>query len=186
VLGPQDKKDRGTYVVTTVGRTILDMAPGHPADRVARWIHEAGVQDVIDLHEILGAIERSPRHPGRATVEAALRLHVDVTRSRLEREWLGISEEAGLPRPSCNQWLWSGAMLEEVDFWSPGLNWIVEIDGAGPHWSRWRRRKDQEKADRFRALGIEVWRVPELRLAVGRQALVAHAREFGATRGPSK
>jgi very-short-patch-repair endonuclease len=68
----------------------------------------------------------------------------------------------------------------------PDADFIVEIDGAGPHWSRWRKRKDREKAARFEASGTPVWRVAELRLAVDRAALVAEARAFAATVGRRK
>jgi len=53
---------------------------------------------------------------------------------------------------------------------------IVEVDGARYHSSRWRRRRDAAKDDRFRAIGWTVWRVSELDItlepgAVARETL---------------
>lgn len=183
-LAGDDIVMRDGYAVTSVSRTILDMAPGQDPQRVARWIHEAGVQRVLDFREMLATLERHPHHRGVRVVDAALNLHVDDTRSDLEDAWLEISRKAGVPAPVSNEYLSSGAALEEVDFFYPQLNLIVEVDGGRYHWSRWRRRNDAAKDARFRATGRTVWRVPELRIALDPVSLAAELRELAAGVGP--
>lgn len=175
-LAPEDVVQRDGYAVTSVARTILDMAPGQKPDTVARWIHEAGVQGVLDHRELVACCARS-RGQGRDVVELALLLHVDDTASGLEDAWLEISRRAGAPRPTSRAWLWSGERLEEVDFWYPTLNQIIEVDGGRYHASPWRRRQDREKDERFRTAGRRVWRIPEIDIRFNAALLAARFRD---------
>ena len=176
-LPPDDIVQRDGYAVTSVARTVLDMAPRQNPDRVARWIHEADVQGVLDMREVMACLARQQRHLGRGVVERALLLHVDDTASELEDAWLEISDASGAPHPVCRAWLWSGEKLEEVDFWYPTLNLIIEVDGGRYHRTPWRRRKDAEKDQRFRTVGHRVWRIPELDIRFDAASLAAQFRE---------
>jgi hypothetical protein len=165
-LPPEDIVDRDGYAVTSVARTVLDMSPGQSVDTVGRWIHEAGVQRVLDVREVWALLARLPRHRGARVVEAALTYEVAPTRSGLEEHFLGIVRRAGLPPPQVNDHVWSGVALEEVDFHFPELGLIIEVDGARYHASRWRRRRDAQKDARFRALGKVVRRFHELEITL--------------------
>ncbi|MCW2968577.1 MAG: hypothetical protein JWM71_2349 [Solirubrobacteraceae bacterium] len=171
--------------VTSVARTLLDMSPGQPVDRIAKWIHEAGVMRVLDLREIHAVLRRERHHPGRGALEAALAAEVLPTRSGLEDTWLRISRRAGISTPNVNENLWSGVALEEVDFHYPQLGLIVEVDGSRYHWSRWRRRQDAAKDERFRASGRTVWRVPELQITLEPDSTVRELRALAASLGRS-
>jgi very-short-patch-repair endonuclease len=161
-----DIVQRDGYAVTSVARTILDMAPGQSADTVAKWMHQADVAGVLDLREVWACCERLAHHRGRRIVEAALAVEVLPTRSGLEEAFLALVRAARFPTPEVNAWLSSGERLEEVDFAWPGLGLIVEADSVKYHSSEWRKRRDREKADRFRAVGWTVWRVPELAITL--------------------
>lgn len=174
-----DIVERDGIAVTTVARTLLDMSPGTPVDTIGRWIHEAGVQGVIDLREVWACCERQQHHRGRGRLLAALALEVAPTRSGLEDAFLPLSRRAGLPKPVVNGQLWSGEALEEVDFHYPGLGLIVEVDGDRVHGSRWRRRKDAAKDERFRTVGWTVHRVPELQIVLAPDAVIATLATLG-------
>jgi hypothetical protein len=175
-LAADDVVQRDGYAVTSVARTILDMAPGQTPKTVAKWIHEAGVQGVLDYRDLVACCARSRGQRGREVMEAALLFHVEDTASGLEDAWLEISEVSGAPHPVCRAWLWSGEKLEEVDFWYPTLNQIIEVDGDRYHRSPWRRRQDREKDQRFRAVGHNVWRIPELDIRFNAASLAAQFR----------
>jgi hypothetical protein len=168
-----DIVQRDGFAVTSVARTLLDMAPGCSVDIVGRWMHEAGVQRVLDCREIWAVLQRQQHQQGARIVEAALALEVAPTRSGLEDLLLAVVRSAGLPAPLVNHHLWSGARFEELDVCWPELGVIVEVDGARYHASRWRRRRDAEKDARFRALGWIVWRVPELQITLEPAAVAA-------------
>lgn len=181
-LSLDDIAQRGGYAVTSVARTLLDMAPRQSPDTVAKWMHEADVAGVLDLRDVWACCERHRQHRGRTVVEAALAIEVPDTRSGLEDLLVPIVRAAGLRIPEFNRFLWSGERLEEVDAHWPELGLIVEVDSIKYHSSQWRRRRDREKAARFRALGWTVWRIPELAITLDPSGT---ARRLAAL-GPSK
>lgn len=171
-LPPEEVVMRHGYAVTSVARTILDMAPRRSVDTVGRWLHEAGVQEVLDLRAVWTTLQRHPHHRGGRLVEAALALEVVPTRSGLEDAWLTISRRAGMPPVVGNDLVWTEIGEEEVDFHYPALNLVVEVDGGRYHASRWRRRRDAEKTLRLRRAGKRVRRVPELEIELDADGLV--------------
>jgi hypothetical protein len=172
------------YAVTSVARTILDMAPGQTVDTVGEWLHEAGVQRVLDVRDVWTVLQRHRHHRGARIVEAALALEVLDTRTGLEDAMLAIWRRAGLPRVVANDWVWTELGLEEVDFHGESLGLVLEVDGDRYHHSRWRKRRDAAKDARVRATGKVVVRVPELAITLDPDGVAAELRELAATRGP--
>lgn len=183
VLLPEDMIERGHCAVTTVARTLLDLSPGSRIDDIGRWIHEARVQRVLDRGAVLDVCRRHANHRGRPRLEAALELEVLPTRSGLEDAFLVICRRARVPQPLVNGELWSGERTEEVDFHWPDRRLIVETDGGRYHGTRWRRRRDQAKDERFRARGWTVWRVPELDVTLAPREVATELRRLLATGG---
>lgn len=176
---------RHGFRVTSVARTLLDLSAHEKADRVNGWIHEAVVQRVFVRAEAFAVLERHPHHPGARTLGAALSLEFAPTRSGLEEAFRDIAREAGLPRPLVNSEQWSGESDEEVDFCWPALGLIVETDGDRFHATRWRRRRDAAKDERFRAQGWRVWRVPELAIELQRAQVAAELAARGRSSVPA-
>lgn len=179
-----DLATRNGVSVTSVARTLLDLSVGNPVGLVGKWIHEAGVQHVIDQREVWAVLERHPHHRGRKRFEAALALEVLPTRSGLEDAFLAIVRTSGLPTPLVNSEQWSGERLEEVDCCWPSLGLIAEVDSIRYHSSRWRQRRDAAKAQRFRAQGWVVWRVPELAITLDPTGTGRHLATLGRSKGP--
>ncbi len=174
-----DMCERHGISVTTVARTLLDMSPGQSLETVGKWIHEAGVQRALDCREVHAVLERHRHHRGRGVLEAALAAEVaPETRSELEELFLAICGRAGVPRPRVNECFWSGEALEEVDFCWPDRRVIVEVDGGRYHASRWRRRRDAAKDERFRTVGWTVRRFPEVDIAVDPAAVAEQTRRL--------
>ncbi len=184
-LPSEDLAVHGGVPVTSVARTLLDLSPAQPVDLIARWMHEAGVQGVLDKQAVWVVLERHPHHRGGRRLEGALATEVVVTRTGLEDAFLTLSRRARMPRVFGNEELWSGVEYEEVDFYYPTLGLIVEVDGGRYHASRWRRRRDAAKDARFRAMGRTVWRVPELAITLDATGVLAQLRRLAATLGLS-
>ena len=183
LLPPDEIVDRHGIAVTSVARTLLDVAASASVDRLGRLMHEADVQRVLDLRDVWATLERHPWHRGRTRLEAALATEVAPTRSGLEDAYLQISREAEVPPPLVNRHVWSVDRLEEVDFHWPRQRVVVEVDGARYHSTRWRRRKDAEKTARLRAAGWLVRRFSEMEIRFARSAVVVETRRLLALGG---
>jgi very-short-patch-repair endonuclease len=140
--GPIDTTTRRGVPVTTVACTIADLAGRLVAGAVEAMIREADKLDLIDPEALRAeAAEMGPR-PGAAALRGILdRRTFTLTDSDLERRFLRLVRQAGLPKPLTGQRL-NGF---RVDFYWPELGLIVETDGL-----RYHRTPAQQAHDRFR------------------------------------
>jgi predicted transcriptional regulator of viral defense system len=92
--------------VTSVARTILDLAANSRPKAIGRFIERATDEKAFDLHEMRGLLERAKGHKGvpraRAALDAVRPERPVFTRSELERRFLELVRDAGLPEPSMN------------------------------------------------------------------------------------
>jgi len=166
--------------VTTVARTLLDLAAGLPRRQVGWAMHEAAVQRIFDPAAVLMELDRNLRHRGRRMLGQLLEAEVAPTRSGLEIAGLEIVKKLPLPRPEVNFEIWTDRK-EEVDLCWPGLRLIVEWDGGRYHATRWRRRADAEKTKRLEEAGWIVLRFSDLEVALEPDRVAAAT--LAATRG---
>ena len=115
--------------VTSVARTLLDMAPQVTPRQLERMIRVAQRTGIYDHAEILDVLARSRGHRGetklRAAVTSAPACPPEL-RSRLEERFY---EETGLPRGEHNVSV-AGYV---VDCLYPEARLIVELDGRSDH-----------------------------------------------------
>jgi hypothetical protein len=145
--------------VTTIPRTLLDLAAVVSPARVARAAHEAEVRRLGDVLSLADIIERHPRRRGIATLRRLLaegRLGSDVTHSELEARFLSFVAAEGLPRPDVGVHVAAGGVLVECDSVWPAQRLIVELDGSAVHGSATAFERDRH---RDRVLAVEGWRV---------------------------
>ncbi len=95
-----DTADFDGIPITTVPRTLLDLAPALSLADLARACHEAWVRHGTTPAHILACIERNPRKHGARRLRQAL--GSDVTPSVLEDGFLALLREHGLPLPRTN------------------------------------------------------------------------------------
>jgi hypothetical protein len=150
--------------VTTVARTLTDLASTLGAQELARACHEAGVK-----------YGTTPGHIKAVTTRAGPKLRrviegdVHVTLSALEKRFLQLLREAGLALPETNR-LVDGS---RVDCRWPEHRLTVELDGYRYHrsrhaWEQDRRREREARArgDDFRRYTYgDVFEMPEQMLA---------------------
>ena len=94
----RDAPDAATWrgiPVTTVARTLVDLAAVLAAPDLARARYEAGVRHGTTPAHVEAVLARRPTSPGAANLREILRGEVRVTLSALERRFLGRLREGG-------------------------------------------------------------------------------------------
>jgi len=159
-LPPDEVSDSGGIPVTTLARTLVDLAGVVPQDHLRRALHEAERLHRVDAREIVRVLERTRTRPGgsHAALQAALadvRAHgATLLRSELEAAFLALVERHGLPRPATNVHV-HGC---EVDAWWPQRRVAVELDGWQSHGTRRAFQRDREKGNRLALHGVTLLR----------------------------
>ena len=132
-------KTRQGVPTTTIEDTLIDLATGLSGDALKQAINEADKRDLVDP-EALREAAAEMRRPGAAAVRSVMNGFVR-TDSPLERAFLRIVEQAGLPHPHTQ----AHVNGHRVDFFWPELKLVVETDGL-----RYHRTATQQAADRQR------------------------------------
>jgi hypothetical protein len=137
--------------VTSVPRTLVDLAQLLGADELARACHEAGVLHKTTPRQVERLLRKNT--PGGAKLRAVLRGDAKVLLSKLEKRFLERLIEAALPLPETNR----PAGGRRVDCRWPDHHLTVELDSYTYHHSRhaWEqdRRREREahaRGDDFR------------------------------------
>ncbi len=162
-LPPDERTVHHGIPITTVPRTILDIAAGGDRRQVERAINEAEIRrlwDELSLHDLL---HRYPRRPGVGTVRAALLRRNEgptPTKSDLEELFIAFADRGGLPRPQTN------VLVEgiEVDCVWREQRVVVEVDGWEVHRTRQAFERDREKSRILQAAGWRCVPVTHLQL----------------------
>ena len=146
--------------VTTVPRTIFDLAAAEPVDVVEnllRGMERLELRDRLPLRDLL---ERYPRRRGVRRVRTALeRLEEEPPgpkASPLEERFAPFLRKHRLPLPRFNDWIFLGNRSFKVDCHWPGSGRIVELDGWESHGTRSAFRDDRARDRRLRAAGYSV------------------------------
>ena len=156
-IHPEDRATRRAIPVTSLARTLVDLADVVDERRLASAVHEAEVRRVFDLDALERTLARLPGRRGTPRLERALaayRPEPGFTRSWAERRFVELCERRGLPRPQTN--LWIGGC--EIDAYWPDAGLAVEIDGR-THRTRHAFQEDRERDRHLATLGIQVLRV---------------------------
>lgn len=155
--------------VTSLARTILDLAPLVDAERLAQLLESTEKlkdddgRHPFDLRDFEALLSRTAGHHGHARLSKALDLYrpdLAFTRSKLEREFRALVRAASLPLPSQNVNLGR----YELDCYWPDHRFCVELDVFATHGSRLSFESDREREDELLLAGIEVMRVTDVRL----------------------
>jgi very-short-patch-repair endonuclease len=131
--------------VTTVPRTLLDLAAIVPAHHLRRALERAEQLELLDARAIRAVLAAHPRRPGSPALTALLvdvaQHDITLTRSDVEAALLQLCLDHGLPRPRVNRHQ-DGV---EVDFRWPEQRLLVEVDGWTSHGTRARFASDRAR-----------------------------------------
>jgi hypothetical protein len=160
--------------VTSVARAALDLAAVmrfRSLRRIIRRSEELRAFDLPDFHSVLA---RNRGHRGAHPLERALAIYEPprLTRSELEREFVRLAEQAGLPQP-LTSYVVAGY---ELDIYWPDLRFAVEIDVYATHGGHESFEEDRRRDEDLKLAGIELTRVTGRRLELEPQQVVDRIR----------
>jgi hypothetical protein len=171
-LDPRDHGRLHNIPVTSLARTLLDLAEILSPRRLARALEEAERLHLFDLGEIHAVIERNPGRRGIRSLLAGCGAALEEarhTKSDLERDLLDVCPEIGVPLPATNVMV-EGEM---VDAHWPGTTLIIELQSWEWHRTRQAFERDSAKAIKLEAAGYRVLPVTSRGLASLRRTLPA-------------
>jgi very-short-patch-repair endonuclease len=146
--------------VTSLARTLVDLADVLTERRLADAVHEAEVKRLFDLRQIERVLDRLPGRRGRHKLARVLAAYRDVqpfTRSQRERFVLRMCEDYGIRRPEANVWIGG----HEVDFYWPEAKLVLEFDGSAVHRTTKAFYEDRKRDRALAAQGIHVVRATD-------------------------
>lgn len=174
-LDERDLTVRDGIPVTSMARTLLDLAEVVPLRQLERAVEEAERLRVFDRMAVEEACARiRGRHgirPLRAVIGGFEPIS-QVTRSELERRFLKHCINAGISRPQVN----TQVAGYEVDMCWPEEQLIVELDGHEFHGSRRAFEADRIRDADLQLAGYRVIRITHRRLEMEPEAAMQRVR----------
>lgn len=189
IYGPQDRCVVDAIACTTVARTLVDLGAVLKLPQLERAVEQAELLRVLDVKAISDVLARISRPRGVRNLRRCLgteRLDASLARSNLERRFLRLCVDAGLPRPALQHPIEHvPGTWHKVDFAWPAIRLAFEVDGGAIHTTRTAARRDRRLDREIRATGWRVERfmeddivdTPEVVLAALRTLLSASRDE---------
>ena len=140
--------------VTTVPRTLLDLADVLSLDALRRTWEEADRLRLLDVRAVEAVLAAANGRRGAAGLARLLGHHLeghDYTRSEFERDLLALCAGHGLPTPTINPEVEG----YEVDAAWPSHRLVVECDSLAFHTTRAAMQRDRERDLKLRLAGWE-------------------------------
>lgn len=159
-LFPCDEAKVHGVPATSIEKTLIDVAAEVPLPQLNYMLDEAITTRKTSLAKIEWRLKRvgGHGHSGSAAIRRALgpRRRDGQVDSHLEREFLNLLEEAGLPKPHLQYRIKLSSRSLVADFAFPQHKLIVEVMGY-----RWHGGQDRWERDLLRSseLGAAGWRV---------------------------
>ncbi|HET9103564.1 MAG TPA: DUF559 domain-containing protein [Solirubrobacteraceae bacterium] len=170
-LHPEEITELDGLPVTTVTRTICDIAAVRAERQVRRAINQADHHGRLSLDALQVAIDRHPTRRGTRILRRVLSSYepAPLTRSELERRFLELMRRANLAAPLCNH------RVEgyEVDVYWPAWGLVIELDGRGFHSDPVAFEADPVRDARLQRAGLRVLRVTWRRLLGDPDSVIA-------------
>ena len=173
-LHPEDYAEVNGIPVTSVARTLLDLAPLMRPARLARMLEDAERRRILDAAAVVRVCDRNRGHRGARRLLAALRRlgPVPDVRSPLERMFAEFCPRHGIPMPSFNVVV-AGHVVDAV--WQR-QRLVVELDSWEHHRSRDAFEQDRKRDAVLLVNGYRVMRITWRRLRYAPAAVAAQLR----------
>jgi hypothetical protein len=161
-LAAEDRALREGIPITALPRTLLDLAATVRFDWLERMVERSEDLELFDLRAVEDLLDRTMGHQGHGRLRRAIALYKpsSFTRSGLERRFLELVIEAGLPQPHTN------FVVEgfELDCYWPESRLAVELDVFETHGTRAAFERDRKRQEDLLLAGIAMTRVTGPRL----------------------
>jgi hypothetical protein len=157
VLEPVEMTIEAGIPVTSIERTLLDIAAGRDERQLEHDVVAADRTGRLRWSELQRLLDRTPRRPGAGRLRRVANQvspHAVDAKSPTEVDFLALCRKAGLPEPSVNVFA-SGHL---VDFLWSAQRVVVEADSYSYHGDRLAFERDHERTVALAAAGYEVHR----------------------------
>jgi very-short-patch-repair endonuclease len=182
--------------VTTVPRTLFDLAAVCPVEDVEFALREAEYRRLYDQLSLRDLLARYPGRRGTRAIRTCLARRSEQagrTRSPLEEIFVPFLRRHQLPLPRLNAWIDMEGTWRQVDCLWDTERVVVELDGFAGHSTRIAFREDRARDRRLRVAGYAVVRIawsqlddePEA-IASDLRALLSRQAESGGSASTSK
>lgn len=162
-LHPEDRARRDTIPVTSIARTLFDLAEAVDRRRLERAFEQAERLRLLNTSAVARVCERGRGRRALKVIAPLLAASSPTpeTRSELERRFLDVCRRARLPPPEVN------VLVEgfEVDALWRDQKLIVELDGYEYHSTRAAFERDRDRDMALQISGYRIIRVTSRRLA---------------------
>jgi hypothetical protein len=176
-LDPADVTIFNAIPVTTVPRTLVDLAAELSVDDLARACHEAGVRYGVTPKAVEAVLERRPNSRGARKLRRILHGDVRVSLSKLEGRFHEHMRAEKFPLPITNR----PAGGRRVDCRWPEHGLTVELDGYKFHNSRYSWEQDRLREREARARGDDFRRYTYHDVFEDPRLMLAELRSFFAS-----
>jgi very-short-patch-repair endonuclease len=156
-LDPRDVTEHEGVPITTIPRTLLDLAEVVPRRRLKAAVEEADRRGLFDGNAVHELLARSPGRHGLKPLRDLLSDFVSepLLRSELERAFWELCDSYAVARPLTNVVL----LGYEVDAYWPQARLVVELDGYEYHGHRAAFEADRERDAVLLLAGYRVVRI---------------------------
>ena len=161
-LAPDEVTILDGIPVTSLARTLLDLAGSLTRDRLLRAVEQADRIQKLDCRAVMVVLDRHPRHHGRAKLRRIMATYAgppDV-RSVLERDFHAFVITSDLPLPLLNV----DVAGVTVDAHWPQWRLVVELDSRGYHMDTAAFENDRIRDAKLMRAGQRVLRITHRRL----------------------
>jgi predicted transcriptional regulator of viral defense system len=156
-LPPEDRTLRHGVPVTSVARTVVDLARTTSLREGIVVADSALHHKKTTRKELYAVLDRCARWPGIAQARRAVDFSDPLAESPLESLARLAFDEAGLPPPELQAWVGGdGRPLGRVDFYWKIHSIIAEADGALKYSDPKRARDQLQRDDYLRQAGFQV------------------------------
>ena len=164
----RDVTERRGILVTTVARTLLDLAESEPEHIFRKAFEQAEIDGWLKRHELDDVLMRATGRRGHPLLAAAVRASDPLSsqlKSKLERRFLRLLREANLPIPLVNEPLTlpNGNTIYP-DFHWPEHKLILETDGRETHLTGSAFERDRRRDQQLTLMGYRCPRTTWLQL----------------------
>jgi REase_MTES_1575 len=168
-LTPADITTVDSIPVTTIARTILDLATVLPRRAVERAIDQAEILQALDGRALADQLARNHKLAAARLVRSILERHragTTPTRNDFEERLLAVVRGANLPDPEVNALVIppDGGPAFSVDFVWRQQRLIVETDGYATHGTRRAFEGDRRRDQLLTLAGWRIVRITWLQL----------------------
>jgi predicted transcriptional regulator of viral defense system len=156
-LTPEEVTQIDGIPVTTVARTLLDLADVLDHRALRRAVTEAEYRNVFDLTALDAVVESNPGRRTKKLMHAAMGEKQHRTRSPLEDRFLRFVDRYGVEEPDSGVWVQG----YDIDFLWRSANLAVELDGLNAHGTREAVRRDRKRDRILWRAGIRTLRLTD-------------------------